>query len=176
MRMLDELIDIASGIDLRVRQHHAEKERERRRSMMNAGNNGPPARNPNPNIVLIGEPVKMDVDATRTKEGYMCQMRGRCFGCGSTDHTKRDSNHEHDLCKHCMRVGHLEAMCLSKYMCQPKSQKAAVTSKEKDPFKVDLFEEEPEEVEEAQVVATHPNILTQLLEQQKELAGQIAKW
>ena len=74
MRMLDELIDIASGIDLRVRQHHAEKERERRCSMMNAGNNGPPARNPNPNIVLIGEPVKMDVDATRTKEGYMCQM------------------------------------------------------------------------------------------------------
>ena len=39
--------------------------------MMNAGNNGPPARNPNPNIVLIGEPVKMDVDATQTKEGYM---------------------------------------------------------------------------------------------------------
>ena len=84
--------------------------------MMNAGNNGPPARNPNPNIVLIGEPVKMDVDATRTKEGYMCQMQGRCFGCGSTDHTKRDSNHERDLCKHCMHIGHLEAMCLSKYM------------------------------------------------------------
>ena len=41
---------------------------------------------------------------------------------------------------------------------------------------MDLFEEELEEVEEARVVATHPDILTQLLEQQKELAGQIAKW
>ena len=175
-RTLDELIAIASGIDLRVHQHCAEKERERRRSAMHAGNNGTPARNPNPNLIPIGEPVKMDVDATRTKEGYMRQMRGRCFGCGSTDHTKQDGNHERDLCKHCMRIGHLEAVCLSKYMRQPKSQKAAATSEEEDPFEVDLFEEEPEEVEEARVAATHPDILTQLLEQQKELAGQIAKW
>ena len=43
-----------------------------------------------------------------------------------------------------MHVGHLEAVCLSKYMRQPKSQKAAATSEEEDPFEVDLFEEEPE--------------------------------
>ena len=73
-RTLDELIAVASGIDLRVRQRRAEKERERRRSAMHAGNNGTPARNLNPNLIPIGEPVKMDVDATRTKEGYMCQM------------------------------------------------------------------------------------------------------
>ena len=44
---------------------------------------------------------------------------------------------------------------------------------EKDPFEVDLFKEEPEEVEEARVVAMHLDILTQLLEQQKVLTEQI---
>ena len=74
MRTLDELIAVASGINLRVHQRRTEKERERRCSAMHAGNNGTPAQNPNPNLAPIGEPIKMDVDATRTKEGYMCQM------------------------------------------------------------------------------------------------------
>ena len=72
-----------------------------------------------------------------------------------------------------MHVGHLKVVCLSKYMHQPKSQKAAAMMDEKDPFEVDLFKEEPEEVEEARVVAMHLDILTQLLEQQKVLTEQI---
>jgi hypothetical protein len=143
---------------------------------MNTGNTRFTAQNPTPLTALAGDPVKMDVDAMRTKEEYLRQMWGRCFGCGSTAHTKKDSNHERDLCKHCMRIGHLKVVCLSKYMRQPKGQKAAAMVDEEDPFEVDLFEEEPEEVEEARVAATHPDILTQLLEQQKVLTEQIAKW
>ena len=104
-------------------------------------------------------------------------MRGRCFSCGSTAHTKKDGNHEREVCKHCMRVGHREGVCLARYMGKPKSQKAAATQEEEEVVVEDLSDDSlEEEEEEVKIAATSSNTLTQLLEQQKALAEQIAKW
>jgi hypothetical protein len=105
-------------------------------------------------------------------------MRGKCFGCGSTTHTKRDGHHERDICKFCLRVGHWEPVCIDKFLGKPKGQKAAATvGDEEDLFEEDLSEEEePEGLEEARVAMTDSDALAQILEQQKVLMERIADW
>ena len=176
---LDELINVASDIDTRVCQRRAEREREKRRSVLNTGTTTvPQPQMNNPSLTPVADPNVMDVDATRTKEEFLRRMRGKCFGCGSATHTKKDGHHERDICKFCQRVGHREPVCIDKFLGKPKSQKAAATVEEAE----DLFdeslseEEEPEALEEARVAATSSDTLAQLLEQQKVLAEQIAKW
>src|SRR6267154_1849967 len=73
------------------------------------------------------EPVTMDVNATHTCEEFMCQMCGRCFGCRSTVHSKREGNHEQDLCSYCRHIGHREDVCMDKFMGKSKGQKAVAT-------------------------------------------------
>ena len=97
-RTLDELVATASDLDLRIRQRRVEKERKRRHKVANTGIT---TQNLHPEIPAPKtDPVGMNVDATRTKKEYMCRMRGRCFGCGSTSHTRKDGHHERDLCKY----------------------------------------------------------------------------
>ena len=104
---LDDLIAAMTEIDVRVCQCQAEKEWERRLGGMNSGMTlALDLATGNPFMPVSSDPVKMEVDATRTREEFLRQMRGRCFGCGSTAHTKKDGNHEHEVCKHCMRMGH----------------------------------------------------------------------
>ena len=54
----------------------------------------------------------MEVDATcqqqsgkevRNQKTYLAFMKGKCYGCGSTDHTKANGNHERDICNHCRK-------------------------------------------------------------------------
>ena len=54
-------------------------------------------------------------------------MKGKCYGCGSTDHTKANGKHEHDICGHCKKVGHRSPVCFNKYMGKPIAAKAAAT-------------------------------------------------
>ena len=54
-------------------------------------------------------------------------MKGRCFSCGSKEHSKKDRNHECDVCHHCGKAGHRSTVCLSKYMGKPAAAKAAAT-------------------------------------------------
>jgi hypothetical protein len=55
-------------------------------------------------------------------------MQGKCYGCGSTDHTKKDGNHKHDVCNHCGKTGHRLPVCFTKYIGKPgKGAKAAAT-------------------------------------------------
>ena len=176
---LDELINVASDIDTRVRQRRAEREREKRRSVLNTGTTTvPQSQANNPLLAPVVDPVVMDVDATRTREEFLRRMRGKCFGCGSTTHTKRDGHHERDICKFCLRVGHREPVCIDKFLGKPKGQKAAATvGDEEDLFEEDLSEEEePEGLEEARVAATDSDALAQILEQQKVLMERIADW
>jgi hypothetical protein len=116
----------------------------------------------------------MDVDATRTREEYLRQMRGRCFGCGSTTHTKKDGNHEREICGYCGRVGHRVVACMDKFLGRPKGQKTAGTEEEEE-SDVGSVDELSEESDVATVAATTTAALTQLLDQQKELANQIAE-
>src|SRR6201996_5271256 len=80
----------------------------------------------------------MDVDASqqqqqqprkekRTKYTYLSWMKGKCFGCGSTDHAKKDGKHEHNICGHCKKVGHHSPVCMAKYLGKPIAAKAAAT-------------------------------------------------
>src|SRR6201996_2302897 len=84
-------------------------------------------------------PNAMEVDASqqqqqqqagkekRTRYTYLSWMKGKCFGCGSTDHAKKDGKHEHDICGHCKKVGHHSPVCMAKYMGKPIAAKAAAT-------------------------------------------------
>ena len=82
-------------------------------------------------------PDAMEVDAScqgnqssnkkRTHKSYLVTMKGRCFGCGSKEHNKKDRNHEHNVCHHCGKAGHRSMVCLSKYMGKAPVAKAAAT-------------------------------------------------
>jgi Retrotransposon gag protein len=176
---LEELITIASDIDIQVRQCCTERERERKHSRVMTGTMATQTQAPLPNNPFISpgtEPAPMDVDATHTREEFMCQMRGKCFGCGSTVHAKRDGNHDHNLCVYCKHVRHRELVCMDKFLGKPKGQKAAATMKGKE----GEMELEPEEisemleVEEMVSASTTTTMLAQLVEHQKALAEQIA--
>ena len=55
----------------------------------------------------------------------MAFMKGKCYGCRSTDHAKKDRQHNQDICSHCKKVGHRSPICFSKYMGKLIAAKAA---------------------------------------------------
>jgi hypothetical protein len=102
----DEVRAAAQVIDQRYRQRQAEKKGH-------TTSHTPFGASSDPNA--------MQVDATRTggtgnnnnsngpkkdRASYMKHMQGKCYGCGSTQHTKKDGGHERDICNHCGKVGH----------------------------------------------------------------------
>ena len=52
-------------------------------------------------------------------------MAGKCFGCGLTDHTKKNGSHDQEICHHCQKAGHRANVCFDKYMGKEKKAKAA---------------------------------------------------
>ena len=82
------------------------------------------------------DPNAMDVDASRQSDGkevrnrktYTSFMRGKCFGCGSPDHTKKEGGHKRDICNHCKKVGHRSPLCMAKYLGKKVVAKAAASS------------------------------------------------
>ncbi|KIK51559.1 hypothetical protein GYMLUDRAFT_143497, partial [Collybiopsis luxurians FD-317 M1] len=82
-------------------------------------------------------------------------MHGRCYGCGSQSHEKRNCPQKDTVCRYCACRGHLEAVCQDKFMGlehnrgrrQPPCQQVSATSSV--PFT--LFPNEP-----AQVAASAP--------------------
>ena len=54
-------------------------------------------------------------------------MAGKCFRCGSLDHTKKARNHDQEICHHCQKAGHHANVCFNKYMGKEKKAKAAGT-------------------------------------------------
>jgi Retrotransposon gag protein len=128
---LTQLKDASSKIDRRIRQREAEK----RGSNSSSSQSGTTSSNPD----------AMQVDATRqqpqsggkpgqkTKAEYMKWMQGKCFGCGSKDHAKKDGKHERDVCNHCGKTGHRSNVCFTKYLGKPgKTAGAAATSESTD--------------------------------------------
>ena len=57
-------------------------------------------------------------------------MKGRCFGCGSKDHTKKEGNHDRDVCNHCKKVGHCVPVCFTKYIGKPGPASAKATTED----------------------------------------------
>jgi len=52
----------------------------------------------------------------KTIEVYRTWMRGKCYGCGSTEHLKAAGHHEHDQCGHYGRLSHQDLVCQDKFM------------------------------------------------------------
>ncbi|KAJ3508867.1 hypothetical protein NMY22_g16482 [Coprinellus aureogranulatus] len=63
------------------------------------------------------DPYATEIDANRTggngrtRDDFMCEMRGKCFGCGSSSHAKRNGNHRSTKCDYCSRLGHVARVC-----------------------------------------------------------------
>jgi hypothetical protein len=175
---LDQLASVATDLDVRLRQREAEKEREEKRTRFpktfTTTQLAQPLASNTPFVSPAAtEPTAMDVDATRTRDEFLRRMKGKCLGCGSATHLKRDGSHDRDLCQYCKRVGHLQVVCMDKFLGRPKSQKAAASGLEglsdDEDFPISDGEDEG-----AAVAATSSSTLSQLLEQQKSLADQIA--
>ncbi|EIW73852.1 hypothetical protein CONPUDRAFT_31469, partial [Coniophora puteana RWD-64-598 SS2] len=66
-------------------------------------------------------------------------MQGRCFGCGSSDHIKRNGGHDREQCSHCQRRGHRQDVCEDKFLGRPPRQRIA-TARVEGPFS--LFDDD----------------------------------
>ena len=126
------------------------------------------------------DPYAMDIDANRTsngntRDGFISRMRGRCYGCGSQSHEKRNCPQKDTVCRYCARRGHLEAVCQDKFMGlernrgrrQPPRQQVSATSSV--PFT--LFPNEPAQVaasvpSPANPTTTTPNLAVQIAQLQ----------
>ena len=120
----ESLVDAAQALDIRLRQRQAEKKGQTFHQVQQ------PSRGT--------ESVPMDIDASRqqghqgqsgskkpSRSEFLKKMKGKCFGCGSSDHSKQDGHHERDVCNHCKKTGHRSTVCFAKYMGR---EKAAATS------------------------------------------------
>jgi hypothetical protein len=86
------------------------------------------------------DPNAMQVDAScqdssgntsklqKNRGSYIKHMQGKCYGCGSDKHTKKDGNHKRDVCNHCGKTGHRSPVCFTKYIGKPAAAKTAATT------------------------------------------------
>ncbi|EEB88902.1 hypothetical protein MPER_13073 [Moniliophthora perniciosa FA553] len=127
---LEELIEVAIDLDVRIRQRDAEKARRPAATTMPAA--PPPVPRPSaPSIAPFAPPARdpnaMEVDATKSRLDWIRAMTGKCYGCGSTQHTKANGGHEREICGHCTRAGHREAVCFDKWAGKPKARRVAAS-------------------------------------------------
>ena len=137
----------------------------------------------------------MDIDASKgngkTRQDFLKEMNGRCFGCGSKSHTKKDGGHEWEICDHCLGTGHKSTVCMCLYFGLPKRVKAAATSSSVTEENFDILhidslqiqaannstESTPMQEQDALTLAAtamvDPDFITKLVEQQKALEKQI---
>jgi hypothetical protein len=104
-------------------------------------------------------------------------MHGRCFGCGSTIHAKKEGNHDRNLCPYCKRTGHQEIVCMDKFLGQAKTQKAAaVIQAEEESMGLNTSDKGLLRFDDAESIALTSTTLAQIVEQQKNLTEQITAW
>ena len=122
----EEHRNTASKLDKRTRQREAEK---RGTSSQSTSTNTPQK---NPNAMDIDTSCQNQQSSTgseqRNRQTYLKWMTGKCFGCGSKDHSKKDGDHICDIYNHYGKMGHRGPVCFSKYMKKPLVKAAATTT------------------------------------------------
>ena len=164
---LEELIAVTADIDVRVRQCRAEKARQQGRTPATSSTRTPAIAHVTPFTPAARDPNAMEVDATRTRDEFNRLMRGKCYGCGSEAHVKKDGGHDREVCNYCRRVGHREVVCMDKFLKKPRSQRASATAEGEGEAQTAASTSTPPAADTA-------GLLAQLMEQQKLLAEQIA--
>ena len=119
----EELRKVALVLDQCIRQREAEKKGQ----TFSNTSQGTSSQNPDMMEVDASHQGNTNPNEKKTHKSYLATMKGRCFGCGSKEHNKKDGNHERDVCHHCGKAGHRSTVCLSKYMGKPPAAKAAAT-------------------------------------------------
>jgi hypothetical protein len=114
---------VVQDIDQRLRQREGEKKGHS--STPTQQSSAGPSKHPD----------AMDIDASRqeasnkkekhTRGSYIKWMQGKCYGCGSKEHTKKDGNHRWDVCNHCSKTGHRTPVCFTKYLGKAGQQSRA---------------------------------------------------
>jgi hypothetical protein len=121
---IDELRTAAQSLDQRWWQREAEKKGH----TFTLGNQ----KQSDPNTMQV-DALRQDNSANTSKPQKNCglyikHMQGKCYRCGSDKHTKKDGNHERDVCNHCGKTGHRSPVCFTKYIGKPATVKAAATT------------------------------------------------
>jgi hypothetical protein len=167
---LRKLFESAQIVDMRMRQQQAEKKGQ---TFHQQGGQAQGV-------------VPMEVDATRQQQGkgkgtqpqqqsgsgrknwalWIKQMAGKCFGCGSSDHTKKASGHDQEICHHCQKAWHHANVCFDKYMGKEKKAKAMSTKTAAATAPTTSSTPTPPSTSQA-------DIIKMMMEQQKELAVQL---
>ena len=124
---LEELVTTATEIDTRIHEREAEKARD---SGKHTGSSTIPRFHAHTHP-FADQSMAMEIDASQssppgcTREDFQKHMAGRCYGCGSKDHQKKDGGHDRSLCDWCGRTGHLSGVCQDWFMGKPKGQAQA---------------------------------------------------
>ena len=121
---LNELKTAAHIFDQRIRQRHAEKGGKQAQQQLHLS----PIASKDPNAMDVDASRQSDSKEVRNRKTYTAFMRGKCFGCGSPDHAKKDGGHERDICNHCQKVGHRSPVCMAKYLGKKVVAKAAASN------------------------------------------------
>ena len=117
----ESLVEAAQALDIRLRQRQAEKKGQtfHQTSSQSHGT----------------ESMPMDINASHQQQGgrqgqsaqkrpshsdFLKKMKGKCFGCRSSDHTKEQGNHGSDICNHCKKAGHRSMVCFAKLIGREK--------------------------------------------------------
>jgi hypothetical protein len=137
---------------------------------------GPPAATPF--ATPVADTTPMEVDATHTREEFMSRMHGKCFGCGSSAHAKKDGSHERDLCAYCKHMGHFKVVCMDKFLGHAKAQKAAMTTAQAEDggVEINVSDVTSQKSDDVEMIASSSTTLNQLIGQQKNLVEQINAW
>lgn len=56
----------------------------------------------------------------KTWEDWRKALRGKCYGCGSDEHTiAKGCSSKRTICQWCKKVGHTSAVCMTRYLGRP---------------------------------------------------------
>jgi hypothetical protein len=121
-----QLRKASSKIDWRIQQHDTEK--RGKSTQQNLTTKDPDAMQVN----VSAQKPQQSGAGKKTKADFTKFMQGKCFGCGSKDHSKKNGNHEHNVCNHCGKTGHRSTVCFGKFMGTPKKAGVAATTDSTD--------------------------------------------